>query len=365
MRNLPKYVILRKGRKGQPMLYFWRRPGGQVRLHGELGTPEFDREYAAALAAYDEREASYTPPAKPITRPSAGTLRWLCARYFASADFGRLDPRTRRVRRQIIEHCLREPITPGAEDVFGDVPLDRVTAKAIKVLRDRKPEHPEAANGRVKAFRQVFTWALEEEASDLLTFNPARDVKYRTAGGQGFHHWTTEEVEQFEERHPVGTKARLALALMLYTGQRRSDIIRFGRQHVRDGWLRFTQFKGRNHNPTTLEIPIVDALRDIIAASPTGDLTFLVTEFRKPFTSNGFGNRMRKWCDEAGLAECSSHGLRKASAARLAEVGCTAHEIMAITGHKTLKEVERYTKGVRQKTLARAAMVKFETRNRP
>lgn len=277
----------------------------------------------------------------------------------------RLDERTRYVRRQIIEHCLREPVTPTSEDVFGDVPLDRLTAKAIKVLRDRKQELPAAANGRVKAFRQVFAWALEEEVTDLLTFNPARDVKYRAAAGQGFHHWTPDEVEQFEKHFPIGTKARLAMALMLYTGQRRSDIVRFGRQHVRDGWLRFTQFKGRNHKPTTLEIPIVDDLRKIIEASPTGDLSFLVTEFGKPFTSNGFGNRMRTWCDEAGLPECSSHGLRKASAARLAEVGCTPHEIMAITGHTTMKEVERYTKGVRQRNLAQAAMLKFEARNKP
>jgi integrase len=142
----------------------------------------------------------------------------------------------------------------------------------------------------------------------------------------------------------------------MYTGQRRSDLVLFGRQHVRDGWLVFTQHKGRNRNPVRMEIPIIPELRKIIEQTPTGDLAFLVTAFNRPFTSNGFGNRFRKWCDEAGLKECSVHGLRKAAAARLAELGCTEQEIMAITGHRTSKEVTRYTRAASQKTRAESAL---------
>jgi integrase len=74
---------------------------------------------------------------------------------------------------------------------------------------------------------------------------------------------TLEEVRQFERRHPIGTKARLALALLLFTGQRRSDITRLGRQHVRDGKITFTQFKGRNRKPKRLILPIVPALQQV------------------------------------------------------------------------------------------------------
>lgn len=97
----------------------------------------------------------------------------------------------------------------------------------------------------------------------------------------------------------------------------------------------------------------------MIDASPTGDLTFLVTAHGRAFTNNGFGNRFREWCDKAGLPHCSVHGLRKAAAARLAELGCTEFEIMAITGHQTSKEVTRYTKAASQKTRAASALVKM------
>ncbi|MCP3972455.1 MAG: tyrosine-type recombinase/integrase [Rhodobacteraceae bacterium] len=154
--------------------------------------------------------------------------------------------------------------------------------------------------------------------------------------------------------------ARLAFALALYTDQRRADIVSFGPSQVKDGWLSFTQFKNRNRNPVHLEIPIIPELQRIIDATDTGSETFLVTAFNKPFTSNGFGNKFRRWCNEAELPQCSIHGLRKAAAARLAEMGRSEHEIMAITGHKTSKEVIRYTRAASQKRRAERAMDGFE-----
>lgn len=128
-----------------------------------------------------------------------------------------------------------------------------------------------------------------------------------------------------------------------------------------NGWLKFTQAKNAKRKPVSLEIPILAELQRIIdATTPTGKDTYLVTEFGKPFSEKGFGNRFRTWCDEAGLRHCSAHGLRKAGSARLAEFGASDREIMAITGHQTAKEVDRYTKGARQKTLAASAMKKWE-----
>ena len=129
-----------------------------------------------------------------------------------------------------------------------------------------------------------------------------------------------------------------------------------GRQHVKDGWIKVMQEK----TGKKIEIPILAELQRIIDASPTGDLTYLVTDYNKPFTPAGFGNRFRNWCDAAGLPQCSAHGLRKAAAAKLAELGCTAHEIMSITGHESLKEVERYTKSATQKRLAEGVRKKLE-----
>lgn len=185
-------------------------------------------------------------------------------------------------------------------------------------------------------------------------------MPYLKRDSEGFHSWSIEEVERFEEKFPVGTKARLALALLLYTGQRRSDVVGFGPQHVKDGWLSFTQVKNRKRKPVTLSIPVRPELQAVIDATPSGHMTYLVTEFGKLFTANGFGNWFRRRCDEAGLPQCSAHGLRKAAAARLAEAGATENEIMAVTGHRTSKEVTRYTRGARQKVLAASAMARFD-----
>jgi len=96
-------------------------------------------------------------------------------------------------------------------------------------------------------------------------------------------------------------------------------------------------------------------LTRIIEATPSSELTFLTTEYGKPFTAAGFGGWFRDRCDEAGLPHCSAHGLRKAGAARAAENGATAHELMAIFGWLTLKEAERYTAAAQRRRLAKNA----------
>jgi hypothetical protein len=143
---------------------------------------------------------------------------------------------------------------------MADCPLDRISAKHVKMLRDRKAATPEAANTRLKALRSLFKWALADDdiaARFQGQVNPARDVARLRIYSAGHHTWTPEEVAQFESAHAPGSTARLALALLLFTGQRKSDVIAFGRQHVKDGWLHFTQFKNRNRRPVTLDLPIL------------------------------------------------------------------------------------------------------------
>ena len=111
-----------------------------------------------------------------------------------------------------------------------------------------------------------------------------------------------------------------------------------------------------------LSIPVHADLEAIIAESAAGQMTFLTTEFGKPFTAAGFGNWFREQCDMANLRHCSFHGLRKAASVRLAEAGCTPHEIAAITGHASLKEIVRYTQTADRRRLARSAMEKVKRR---
>jgi integrase len=170
-----------------------------------------------------------------------------------------------------------------------------MSAKAIRVLRDRKVGFPEEGNERVKLVRALFSWAVEE--GHVLT-NPARDVPLIKTGSTGHHTWSAAEIERFEQHHDLGTKARLALALLLLTGVRRSDVVLLGKQHARGGWLRFTAYKNRNHTPVSVEIPVLPDLQRVIDASPTGELTFLVNEhdvlFPLPRSANGFESAAMK-----------------------------------------------------------------------
>lgn len=354
VRRLPKYVVEDVDRHGKIRCYFRRKGQRKVLLTGVPWSEPFMERYRQALEGSNPVAPADVGVVAP-TAPKYGTFRWLCIQYFESGEYKQLDPRTRKVRRGVLEATWGEPIEPGSKLKFADFPLTKMTAKAIRVLRDRKAEYPSAANNRLKFIRQVFAYGVQAEP-DLVKMNPARDVKPLAVAGEGHHSWEPHEVEQFEARHPIGTKARLAMALLLYTGQRRSDIVQFGRQHVRDGWLRFTQHKNRARKAVTLEIPMHQDLVRVIAESPVGDMTFLVTEFGNPFTAAGFGNRFREWCNEAGLSHCSAHGLRKAMSARLAEGGATDRQIMSVTGHQTSKEVDRYVKAARQKVLAGSAI---------
>ncbi|SLN77258.1 tyrosine-type recombinase/integrase [Oceanibacterium hippocampi] len=348
--HLP-FVVRDVSRTGQVRYYFRRRPWPKVRLPDVFGSDAFMAAYHAA------RDGAPSASAEAIDhrRGATGSLRWFVVGYQSSPEFRALAPSTQAARRRILDRLCEK---------HGHKPLAAMAPRHVRKLRDERADKVEAANAIVKALRVVFAWAVEAEP-DRIERNPAADVPLLRSGSQGYHSWSIEEVERFERAHPVGTKARLALALFLYTAQRKSDVVRMGRQHVRAGWLTLTQFKGRNRAPVTLSLPVLPELQAVIDASPTGDLAFLVTGFGKPFTANGFGNWFRRRCDEAGLPHCSAHGLRKAAAARLAEAGCSEEEIKAWTGHRTSKEVTRYTRGARQKKLASAAVVRLEDeRNR-
>lgn len=349
-----RYIVEDVDRHGNVRVYFRRPNWPKVRMTGPIGSAEF-------LSEYNKLVALETPPQQPASGPArskVGTLRWLIECYFAAPEFRlELAPRTQYVRRNLLEHCCQERIAPGVPEMFADMPVNRISPKSIRVLRDRKAATPGAANERLKAMRQLLKWALETGMSGLAA-NHALLVPYMRTDGDGWHSWTVDEVEQYEARHPIGTKARMALDLLLYTGVRRSDVILLGRQHVRDHVLRFTATKGRRRNPVHMELPVLPVLElSISATTERGDLTFLITKWGKPHSHGGFGNWFRRRCEEAGLpANCSAHGLRKAGAVRAAENGATANELMAIFGWATIREAERYTKAADRRRLARGGM---------
>jgi integrase len=348
-----RYVHEDVDRHGNVRLYVQKKGTRKIRIREQPGTLAF---YTAYKAALDALEGRATPVPDTVERrpPKAreGTWRWLCARYMTEGTKG-LDALTKRHRLLCLESTFAEPVMPGRKETFGDCPVDRFTSEAVETLRDRKLATPESANNRVRAIRSVFKWAVKAKA---IQTNPARDVEFISNPTDGFHTWTDEEMARFEAAYPLGTKARLAYALLLYTGVRRSDVVKLGRQMVRDGWLYFQEHKGRNKKIKNRAIPILPELQEAIDAAPTGDLTFLVTERGQPFTINGFGYWFWKKCRAIELNECSAHGLRKAGATRAAERGATEHQLMAMYGWDTARQAGLYTRKADRAKLAANAM---------
>jgi integrase len=342
------YLMSDRDRHGKERVYV-RRHGRKIRIRAKPGTEAFARAYAEALDVFD-RGAGVD---RAVLRGApAGTLGWLAACYFASIEFRQLDWKSQSTRRGIIEDCLREPRRPGSRDLMRDCPLSALSAIHVKMLRDRKAATPGAANNRRKYLSSMFGWAVEH---GLLRSNLAREVRKICYATDGFHTWTVDEVRQFEERHPVGTKARLALSLLLFLGVRRGDVVTLGRQHETRGSLRFVPRKTRYKRVEPSEKPILPVLADVISRSPTGDLTYLVTEYGKAFSAAGFGNWFRERCNEAGLPHCSAHGLRKAGATMAAENGATDRELMALYDWTSEKQANVYTAAADRKRLARRA----------
>jgi integrase len=354
-------------RHGNDRLYA-RRNGRRIRLREKPGTEKFAKAYAQALEAL-------AAPAPADERPSPikaikGTLGWLAAKYYASDEFTSLDPDSQATRRRVIDACLDEPHSEDDADPMRNCPLTFLTSKKIKRLRDLKALKglPGAANNRRKYLSAMFGWAIEAEH---MKSNPARDVRRKKYATNGFYTWSLSDLTAFENRHPVGSKARLALSLLLFLGVRKGDVVTLGPKMLHDAFrdplvptdpdavkrvIKFVPRKTRYQRLIESEKPVLPVLESIIAASPCGAETFIETDFGKPFTAKGFGNKMREWCDEAGLPLCSSHGLRKIGATLCAEKGATDHQMMAIFDWSTPQQAAIYTRAALRRRLAASSM---------
>jgi integrase len=281
-----------------------------------------------------------------VSRAMPGSIDDLIIRYYGTPAWRGMQPSSQKTYRGIIERF---------REAHGDKPVAAVQTRHLDAILGKMADRPAAANNLRKVLKRLFAYAVKAGMRPLRD-NPADLTDSYKMRGEGFHTWTEAEIEQFENHFGIRTKARLALALMLHTGLRRSDVVRLGPQHVRDGRIRITQTK--TGAPVT--IPVHSALHTAIDANPSESLVFLVTEFKKPFTSNGFGNWFRDRCDEAGLPQCSAHGLRKAMSRRLAEAGVTNLQGRAVTGHKTDRMFAHYAAEADRAQLADEAMANLE-----
>ncbi len=212
---------------------------------------------------------------------------------------------------------------------------------------------------RLLALRPFLQWAVNPMR--LIEVDPTEGIRVKANASEGHQTWTDEQITQFRSHHTLGTKARLALELILAVTARRGDGISLGHQHLKDGWLVFTQEKNRRRKPRKVETPVPAPLAAAIEAcpSPPESLTFLTNEWGRPFGKKSFNTWFRKQVLAAGLPDtCVPHGLRKAGCRIMAENDCTPHEIASVSGHSSLKEVQRYTQAFDRKRLAARAQAK-------
>jgi integrase len=316
---LPPYVHCFRDRHGTIRSAF-RRGSIRVPLPVPLYGAEWQEAYRTAVADYIAGREPSQRSQIGAERTKPGTFAAGFIVYTGSAKFKELRESTQRVHFNILSRL---------RDQYGDRRLNQLQRRhVIDWLNERTPS---AAEVLLKVVRRMMQYCVLIE---LIEIDPTVGVKAPKYQSTGYHTWTDDELAQYRRRHPLGSNARTALELLIGTAQRRSDVVRMGRQHLRDGGAAIhveqkkTGWQG--------EIPLGPELVAALQAVPAGNLTFLTTAWGAPFTAAGFGNIFRDWCNQAGLPHCSSHGLRKAACTQLAEAGCTAHEIAAISGHLSL-----------------------------
>jgi integrase len=330
-----KFVKAYVDRHGRARHYF-RKPGCKpVPLPGLVGSPEFMAAYGEALANTPRVEIA-------ATRTRAGSIDAMVVGYLGSAAFAHLASASQKKYRQIFEGLRRD---------YGRLGVASLERRHVVQMLDRKAETPAAARDFLRCLRMLLEYAI---SIGVRQDDPTSGLRVKQPKGEGYPTWSEDDIAAFEAAYPVGSKQRLALALLLGTALRCSDVVKVGRGHIRNGTLHIAAQK----TGSALAIPVSTELAEAInAAAPSEAMVYLLNERGRAFTATGFSQWFRQQCRSIGL-NLSAHGLRKAACRRLAEAGCSANEIAAISGHASLAEVARYTRAVDQARMARNAIAR-------
>ena len=213
--KMPKYTQAFVDRHGNARFYFRKAGSKQVPLPGLPWSPQFMAAYEAALEGPAPRVEIGASRTKP------GTINALVVSYFNSMAFQSLAPETRRTRRNILERFRAE---------HGDKRSALLKREHVNVMFAKKAATRFAARNWLKTVRALMQFAVAE---GLLAADPTAGIKNLSGKTDGFRTWNEDDIAAFEARHPIGTRERLALALLVNTAQRRGDVVRMGRQHIR------------------------------------------------------------------------------------------------------------------------------------
>jgi integrase len=339
-RKLDKHVSVFVDRHGKER-FRYRRNNFSCYLPSP-STKEYREAYTDA-----ELKASGSLALAPRAKP--GTVADLLPRFYQSIGFRNGDAAWQKTRRQVLE---------GFREQYGDDPVSAFRPKDINVIVAAKLEKQKVGrrwvggtHAAVRLREQLeafFDFAVRQEWRNDNPVKLSEEVRHKV---KGFHEWTEEEIAQFRAYWPMGTKPRLAMELVLWTGKRRSDA--HCAAPPKGGRMAFTAKKTGKKQ----DLPVAPQLQAAIDAMPAvGISTLLVTEYGTPFTVGGFGNWFKDKCEKAGLPQCSLHGLRKALARRAAERSVSQQGIKALGQWSGDREVAVYVAGANQKMLAEGAL---------
>lgn len=354
--DLP-YIEKNKSRHGT-MRFYLRIDGTRIcRLPDDINSEEFATAYWKARKAAEPAiaRAGEAKALSVVVRPN--TFRWLCMEYMRSNAYESLDQTTRDRRRNIMEAMWQEPLSEKDDRPFADIPLAKMAVAHIEVLRDRKKTAPFAADERLKVLRQVFDTKKEGKP---VAVNIARLVDPFNAHTDGHETATPDDIAKFIEHHGTSSKAVLYIAIQMYTGLRVSDLAVLGPQHRRRDAFKLRLFKNRNRTPVDIEITIHPILEAVLATHKVTALTYLVTEFGKPFSVKGLGNRVSDWWRQAGMPHLTSHSVRKGLATDVAHNEATDSMLEAMFGWKDSKTSKIYTRNAEKARLARQTVGKIK-----
>ena len=258
-----------------------------------------DAEYKAAISG---------APRPKKGAPAAGSLAWLIERYRETGDWTDLSPATRRNRENHFKQVIK---------TAGDKPYRAITQAVIVAGKDRRADTPAQARNYLDAMRGLFRWAKSAQHVSVDPVDGVANPKRKK--GPGFPVWSEADVEAYYNRWPLGTKERVWLDVLLFTGLRRGDVVVIGRQHVRNGIATLRTEKSQGE--ITVTLPILPVLQRTLDAGPIGELAFICGRRGKPLKKESFGTAFKEACVAAGLHDRSAHGCRKIGATRAAEEG--------------------------------------------
>jgi len=330
--KLPHLKVYRD-RHGRVRRYVRVRRRPDSPLPGEVGSEEFMRAYWAAL----------DQPARPPSPHAAGTLARLVEDYYRSAEFTNLKSASQRLYRL----CLDPIAKRDGHRLVRDMPRDKVR----KIVEEIAVDHRGMANVTAKVLRRLLNYAVD---NNWRPDNPAIRLKQYRGGTR--HTWTNAQLAAFQARWPLGTRERLAYALLAYLGQRVGDTVRMRRQDICEGFVGVVQEK----TGASLSIPIHPRLAEALKTYPPKGMYLIGDVHGRPFRAAALTSLIRRAAKAAGLPpECKAHGLRKALMRQLAEQGATVKELASVSGHKSLIEIARYTREADQRKLSAAAIAKL------